>query len=403
MRRLDESAVAATAGEIADVMWIGKVCCNLIAACERVGDVERATQWCAEVKEFARRWELRTLFNTCRTQYAAVLLQGDAWDEAEAELEAAVDAFAGGRRAALFEGTAQLGELRRRQGRLDEARALFGRSELSRTARIGSVELALDEGDPATALALAERLDRATEKTRPTDRVAVLRVLVRAAVECGRVETALAAAGELDRLAEDLGTTRAKAVAARAGGEAAYAAGDLELARRRLEDAVDLFGLCESPYERARARLVLARVLARLGSAKRATSEARAARKAFRELDAGQGLAEAARSPRPAAGRDGGRQPVDPARAGGARARRRGPVEPGDRGRARRERTHRAPARGEHPAQARGADPCRRRGACDARRARLSAGAWPVRAISAGASKMARSREAPAAVAGETR
>ena len=142
MRRLDESAVAATAGEIADVMWIGKVCCNLIAACERVGDVERATQWCAEVKEFAQRWELRTLFNTCRTQYAAVLLQGDAWDEAEVELEAAVDAFAGGRRAALFEGTAQLGELRRRQGRLDEARTLFGRSELSRTARIGSVELA---------------------------------------------------------------------------------------------------------------------------------------------------------------------------------------------------------------------------------------------------------------------
>jgi len=295
MRRLDESAVAATAGEIADVMWIGKVCCNLIAACERVGDVERATQWCAEVKEFARRWELRTLFNTCRTQYAAVLLQTDAWDEAEAELQAAVDAFAGGRRAALFEGTAQLGELRRRQGRLDEARTLFGQSELSRTARIGSVELALDEGDPATALALAERLERATEKTRPTDRVAVLRVLVRAAVECGRVETALAASAELDRLAGDLGTTRARAVAARAGGESAYAAGDLELARRRLEDAVDLFGLCESPYERARARIVLARVLAELGPATRATSEARAAREAFRELDARQDMSEAVR------------------------------------------------------------------------------------------------------------
>jgi 4-oxalocrotonate tautomerase family enzyme len=37
MRRLDESAVAATAGDVKDLMWVGKVCCNLIAACERVG------------------------------------------------------------------------------------------------------------------------------------------------------------------------------------------------------------------------------------------------------------------------------------------------------------------------------------------------------------------------------
>ena len=73
MQRLDESAAAATAGDIKDLMWVGKVCCNMIMACEAVGDVERATQWCAEVTEFAQRWELRTLFNVCRTQYAAVL------------------------------------------------------------------------------------------------------------------------------------------------------------------------------------------------------------------------------------------------------------------------------------------------------------------------------------------
>ncbi|HKI91544.1 MAG TPA: hypothetical protein VJ986_04530, partial [Gaiellaceae bacterium] len=162
MRRLDESAAAATAGEIGDLMWIGKVCCNLIAACERVGDVERATQWCAEVKEFAQRWELRALFNVCRTQYAAVLLQTGAWTDAEEELEAALAVFAGGRRGALVDGTARLAELRRRQGRLDEARSLFAQAARSWVARIGSAELALDEGDAATALALAEQLERAT-------------------------------------------------------------------------------------------------------------------------------------------------------------------------------------------------------------------------------------------------
>ena len=74
------------------------------------------------MKEFAERWELRTLFNVCRTQYAAVLLQQGTWHEAERELTAAIDVLGSGRRAALVEGTARLGELRRRQGRLDEAR-----------------------------------------------------------------------------------------------------------------------------------------------------------------------------------------------------------------------------------------------------------------------------------------
>ena len=304
MRQLDESAVAAKAGDVTDLMWIGKVCCNLITACERVGDVERATQWCAEVTEFAQRWELRSLFSICRTQYAAVLVQTGSWAEAETELEAAVAVFAGGRRAALAEGTARLGELRRRQGRLDEARALFTQSESAWTARLGSVELALDEGDAATALALAERLERATEGSR-LDRIAVLALLARAAIAAGGVDAARAASAELDGLAGSVGTTGALAVAASVRGESALADGDLESARRQLEDAVDLLVPAAAPYERARARLALARVLFELGAADRARAEATVARDAFLELDARRDLAAAARlleRPSPAGG-----------------------------------------------------------------------------------------------------
>ena len=145
-------------------------------------------------------------------------------------------------------GTAQLGELRRRQGRLDEARSLFTQSEASWGARIGSVELALDEGDAATAFALAERLERATEDGRRLDRVAVLTLLARTAVAAGRVERASEAAAELDALADSIGTGRVRAAAAHAGGESAFASGDLERARtqtrgrdrsaRRLRDAL---------------------------------------------------------------------------------------------------------------------------------------------------------------------
>ena len=307
MRRLDESAVAATAGEVEDLMWIGKVCCNLIAGAGRVGDVERASQWCEEVKEYAQRWELRTLFNICRTQYAGVLLQTGAWTEAEEELKAALAVLGGGRRTARFEGTAQLGELRRRQGRVDDARSLFAQAEQSWTARTGSVELALDEGEPETALALAERLERASAGSRQLDRIEALALLVRAAVAAGRIESSLEPVEELGTLASRVRTHAARAAAARAEGEIAAARGDLELARRRLEDAVELLGRGEAPYERARVRLRLAEVLFELGSAERARAEASAAQETFLELDARRDLLAAARlRGRPAPASDDG-------------------------------------------------------------------------------------------------
>lgn len=294
MRRLDESAVAATAGDVSDLMWVGKVCCNLIAACERVGDVERATQWCAEVKEFAQRWELRTLFNTCRTQYAAVLLQQGTWGEAERELTAALEVFGSGRRAALVEGTARLGELRRRQGRLEEARAQFAEAELNFVARLGQVELALEEGDSATALALAERLERATGPYPRLSRVDVLVLLVKAGLASRKPEIARGAVEELGQLAERIGTGLARAAQAGAAGMLAAFDGELEDARRLLEDATDLYGESTAPYERAHARLVLARVLGRLGVKDRARSEAGLAYATFVELDARRDAAEAA-------------------------------------------------------------------------------------------------------------
>jgi ATP/maltotriose-dependent transcriptional regulator MalT len=295
MRRLDEAAVAAKSGEVEDLMWVSKVCCNLIAACERVGDVERATQWCDEVKEFAQRWELRTLFNVCRTQYASVLLQRGTWVEAEQELNAAIDVLGRGRRAALTDGIARLGELRRRQGRLEEARALFAQSELNSVGRMGAVELALDEGDATGALALAQRLERSTDEQRRLSRLDVLLLLVRAAAAAERIDVARRAAEGLDGVAEIVGTTGARAAAARAAGIVALAEGRLEDAKRRLEDAVDLYGRAQAPYERAHSRLDLARTLEALGEREPAQAESAAAETAFRELHAERDAAAAAR------------------------------------------------------------------------------------------------------------
>lgn len=284
MRYLDESAVAATAGEITDLMWIGKVCCNLIAACQDVGDVERATQWCDEVKDFARRWELQTLFNTCRTQYAAVLLQRGIWDEAETELTTGLASFATSQREVVLEGTARLGELRRRQGRLDEARSLFAQAEPHRVSRLGSAELALEEGDASLARSLAERIIRATPTGLYTSQVQALNLLVRAAAADGRIGTARDAAAQLEEVAAIVATEGARASACHATGVAAACAGDRAGARASLEDAIDLYGSWSSPYEQAGVRLALASLLIELGDHPAAMRELDAARATFNEL-----------------------------------------------------------------------------------------------------------------------
>ncbi|MGH2933826.1 MAG: LuxR C-terminal-related transcriptional regulator, partial [Gaiellaceae bacterium] len=154
------------------------------------------------------------------------------------------------------------------------------------------------------------RLERATEGSRQLDRIAVLFLLVRAGAAANRVDAAVEAAVDLDRLAGTIDTSAARAAAAHAGGESALAGGDLELARRRLEDAVDLYGLCEAPYEQARARLALARVLFKLELADRARAEARKARDGFLELDARRDLAAATRLLEPAQAAVGAASPL---------------------------------------------------------------------------------------------
>ena len=294
MRRLGEAGVAATGGEVEDLMWIGKVCCFVIDACADTGDFERAAQWCDEVDAFARRWELRTLFAVCRTQYAGVLINQGGWREAEDELERTLADFAATRRTFLGGAVARLGELRRRQGRLDEAEALFRQVDQSVVAQVGRGAVALDRGRPRLALELAEGLlQRLPPAERPA-RAAALDLIVRAAAELDDVGRVGEAAAELRALAEAIETSAFRAMAAQAAGAAAAGGGDAARACAAYDEAAELFGRAGAPYQRAYARLELARLLARVDRRDRARDEAEAALAAFRELGASLGAAAAA-------------------------------------------------------------------------------------------------------------
>jgi DNA-binding CsgD family transcriptional regulator len=277
LQELDEVNAAVLAGEMTDRVLIGLACCYLIAACERVHDYERATQWCDRLKAFCKKVGFRPLFAVCRTQYASVCMWRGAWDEAEHELTSASDELAACRPAMTGEGLVRLGELRRRQGKLDEAMTLFDRVGSHPLASIGRANVMFDRGDHAGSADLAERHLRRLPASNRTERVAALELKVRACLEQGHLDDAKPAVAELHSIAEEAQTAPLRARASFVAGLLAARTGDATLARTHLEDAVDLFDASGAPFETGRARVELARLLGTLGRHDAAAAEARRA------------------------------------------------------------------------------------------------------------------------------
>jgi len=286
MRRLDEATAAATAGEVKELHAVGVVCCWQMFACERVRDYERAAQWCHRVKEFAKRWRNVPLSGVCRSQYAGVLIWRGNWAEAEAELSGAAGDLGATKPAMVGQALARLGELRLRQGRLDEAARLFDQGGTYPSASLGVATLMLEEGDARGAAGEVERLLRQLRPEDATGRAALVELGVRSRAALGDADEAEAHLAELERIAAEVGTDPLRASAAAARGVLAAARGDHRAAGRSLEESADLYRKSGAPYEEGRTRLELAAALARTGERDRARREADDAARALRRLGA---------------------------------------------------------------------------------------------------------------------
>ena len=281
---LDEAAAAATGGELtrqSAPIWI---LCYLIYSCERVRDFDRAAQWCEKMREVADR--LRFLFprGICRVHYAGVLILRGLWGEAESELAESEAMFSASRPPWIAESRVRLAELRRRQGRLDEAEGIFREVESHPLALLGLAELALDRGRPRDADEFCARLLRQLPQSARYQRMDALELVVRSAALLGERARAAEALAEIEILSEKAATLPLRAVRCFSMGMEAIAAGDFERARISLEDAADLFEKTGTPYEAARARLELAGVLVSLDRLQRARIDAERARDALENL-----------------------------------------------------------------------------------------------------------------------
>ena len=286
MRRLDEATVTALAGEATLLFCVGWACCYLISACERVRDFDRAGQWCGQVGEFCQRHGIDNLLGVCRTHYAGVLMWQGRWGEAETELQSAMDVFEESRPPLVGDALVRLAELRRKQGRLDEAEELFDRSGGHSLAVLGRGALALDRGQPGDAAELAERFLRRYPDPSRVERCAGLEVVVRAQVALKELGPAREALHRLREIASQARTRPLEAAVLASEGVVAAAAGDHDSARRFFEDALDLVPAGNAPFENARVRLDLAATLSALGRDDAARRETEAARATFLALGA---------------------------------------------------------------------------------------------------------------------
>jgi DNA-binding CsgD family transcriptional regulator len=285
MRRLDEAATAALSGDMLSPLAIGISCCHLVTACEIVRDFGRAAEWCDRVREFSARVSWSVLSSVCRTQHAGVLMWGGAWSDAEAELEQAIRHLAGARPAMQEQPLVRLAELRRRQGRFEEAEALLRRVDWHPHGRLVRAAIALDRGKAESAADHARRFLGQAPPSNKTDRALAGELLLRAELTLGRTPNARVLQ-DIQELAAGVGTDPLRASARIAEGLIATTSGQHESARSAFEDAIGLLVRAGAHYETALARFDLARSLLALHRADAARAELERAARAFEELGA---------------------------------------------------------------------------------------------------------------------
>jgi DNA-binding CsgD family transcriptional regulator len=261
LAQLDEAMAAATSGEPATLETFADICCTLLLACERAGDVERPKQWSSVLEDFVRKYDHVVLLAFCRTCCADVFAANGRIDAAEQELLAAIQELTdAGQRSRCMNPAARLAEIRVLQGRFDEADELLVGFEGQPDATRAAVALRLARGEPAPAAAL---LERRLEEIGPTSLLAVpfLEQLVDARIAEGRLDEAGAAADAIAAIAAPSGRERIAAAAAFARGRVAAARGD-GTATSELQKAINGFAALGLRLDIARSRLALAGTLA---------------------------------------------------------------------------------------------------------------------------------------------
>ena len=282
---LDEASAAAVGGEL-DPYSTVVVYCNTIGACRDVADFDRAGEWTELAQAFCHENSMGAFPGMCRVNYAEVMkFKGrlpEALEQAGRageELRDWCPRIAG---AAFYE----LGEVRLRMGELEEAERAFREAdEYGKDPEPGVSLLRLAQGNAKGAWATIRRA-LAEEGLAVTHRARLAPAGVEIALAVGETAPAEELAEELADAARVYETSALKAAAAYARGQLRVARGDAAAAYGCFREARRLWDATGATYDVARAREQLGRLAREEGDEETAVWELQAAAARFERVGA---------------------------------------------------------------------------------------------------------------------
>jgi len=276
MGLIEDAMTAATAGELSP-QATGRTLCNMMGACEQLGDLSRAAEWHEAMQSWSEPYSQSAFPGICRVYRAGVLrLRGDL-PRAEEEAARAAEELGNFLFDLAGEAYYELGEIQLRKGALTAADAMFTEAHVrGRTPQPGLALLRLAEGQAEAGRAMLERaLDESLRA--PLDRAKLLPAMVELDVACGCLDAASARASELEAITAAFASPALAASAALTRGRVALASGRPADALPDLRRAARTWTEIELPFELAHTRWLLARAYALVGEPAQADLEARAA------------------------------------------------------------------------------------------------------------------------------
>lgn len=284
MGHLDEAMLFAVEGRLRPFST-GKVYCSLIAACEEVGDFDRAAEWTDATLRWASTNHPFAIWpGICRVHRALVLKRRGDLEEAEREAEQACDELRQSHRGNSAAAYAEVGDIRRRLGELERAEEAFTRmQEISGGPCGGLALLRLAQGRTDEAMAIATQCVAA--QTNRLGRAGLLPVLVHVAIAADDLEVATRGLTELESTVADFDTPSLRATGLSTRGRLQLARGEPD-ARTTLHQAVDAWHALDIPYEEATARTLLGQALRQAGEEDAATASFNAAAELFDRIGA---------------------------------------------------------------------------------------------------------------------
>jgi class 3 adenylate cyclase len=297
---LDEATAAAVSGEL-EPLATGMVYCVTIHSCQTLGDCGRAAEWTTAANRWCDRLDVSGFPGACRVHRAEIMrLQGN-WDRAEEQAVQACDELGGYFNLITSAGFYEIGEIRRRRGDFAQAEEAYRKaSELGHptSTEPGLSLLRLAQGKTEAAASAIKR-ELANEGLDPLTRARLLPAQVEIALATGELARARAAATELEEIGDHYRVDGIRTP--HVEGTLQLALGQIRLAERDFEGALDAFKAARStwdkvgaPYETAQARMLLGIAYRGEGDEHSARDEIEAARATFERLGAALDIQRAA-------------------------------------------------------------------------------------------------------------